>query len=302
MLKIDRILCPTDLTPESDEAVRYALALAQAHNAKLILLHCRRPGSYVEWATSSNAARLFQQALFNHMDADELKVLQWEPAVVATDNVGRTIVDEATKRNVDLIVMLSRRRPHAAALLGSTAEIVSRHAPCPILVLHRDEREWVGLSTCEMDLRRVLITHDFSAGAKLAFDYGLSLAQENRAELHLLHVLDQAEEDPPEFAWAHVDIESRYRSAAVRLQEALPQEALLWCTAVTAVSRGDAAEEILNYAEKHEIDLICIGARGTGFDLNKLFGSTTEHVLRRAGCPVLVVRPLAAAATSVRAA
>ena len=39
-MKIECILCPTDLTADSDEALRYALALSKAYNAELILLHC----------------------------------------------------------------------------------------------------------------------------------------------------------------------------------------------------------------------------------------------------------------------
>ena len=40
MINIKRILCPTDLSPHAGDAVRYALALARAHEAELILLHC----------------------------------------------------------------------------------------------------------------------------------------------------------------------------------------------------------------------------------------------------------------------
>src|SRR2546425_10851131 len=39
-MKIECILCPTDLSPDSDEALRYAIALSRAYNAELILLHC----------------------------------------------------------------------------------------------------------------------------------------------------------------------------------------------------------------------------------------------------------------------
>jgi DNA-binding LytR/AlgR family response regulator len=42
MVKIERILCPTDLTPESGEALRYAVALARVYGAKLLLCHCGR--------------------------------------------------------------------------------------------------------------------------------------------------------------------------------------------------------------------------------------------------------------------
>ena len=40
MITIRRILCPTDLSPHSEKAVRYALALSHAHDAELILLYC----------------------------------------------------------------------------------------------------------------------------------------------------------------------------------------------------------------------------------------------------------------------
>jgi|GEM_PF-3923563 len=40
MIKVERILCPTDLSTESDEALQYAVALARTYQAKLFLLHC----------------------------------------------------------------------------------------------------------------------------------------------------------------------------------------------------------------------------------------------------------------------
>jgi len=40
MMSIERILCPVNLPPESDEALRYALLLARAYNANLFLCHC----------------------------------------------------------------------------------------------------------------------------------------------------------------------------------------------------------------------------------------------------------------------
>lgn len=302
MIKIERILCPADLSSESEEALRYGLAFARAYNAKLILFYCRRPASVVEWANGSNAARLFEQMLYTHLDANELKALDWEPAIAEDDDVGRAIVAEASKRSADLIVMRSRRRPHAAALFGSTAETVSRHATCPVMVLHQDERDWVGLSAGDIDLKRVLITSDFSPDSQLALNYGIALAEEYQTELHFLHVVDRDEQDPPEFAWVHVDPESRCADAERRLRDAIPGDAALWCNVVTSVRWGNIAEEILTYAKEHEIDLICVGGQRPGFDLNKLFGSTTERVLRRAECPVLVARSFVAREVSVKAA
>jgi nucleotide-binding universal stress UspA family protein len=58
------------------------------------------------------------------------------------------------------------------------------------------------------------------------------------------------------------------------------------------VVEGQAYREILNYAEKNAIDLICIGAHGAGFASRTLFGSNVDRVLRQAPCPVLVTRLL----------
>ena len=291
MIKIERILCPTDLSTEADEALRYALALAKAYRAKLILVYCKEPGSLSDQTNGSEAPELFKLSLFTRLDANELKTLDWAGVVCEAENVGVTIVHEAQQWEADLIVMRSRRRPRAAVLLGSTAETVCRSAPCPVLVTHPNEVEWVGLSTEEIDLHRILIAHDFSSDSELALNYGCSLAQEYQAEAHLLHVLDSAGHLEPELAWSTTS-GSAYTAVASRLQRAIPKEAFLWCQVVNVVRCGKAHEEVLAYAKEHEIDLICIGASGSDWGLGKLFGSTVDRVLRQAPCPVLVCRPI----------
>ena len=302
MTKIKRILCPTDLTVESDGALRYATALASTYKARLILFYCREPGSIVDWATASGAARRFQQALFGLMDANELKSFDWKADVAEADDIGKGIVEEATKQSADLIVMQSRRRPHAAALLGSTAETVSQSAPCPVLVTHPTEREWVGLSAGDVDLRRVLVAHNFSPNSELALSFGLALAQQFHAEVHLLHVVSHEEEEEPEVTWSHVGLQSLSQTTAHRLQQTVSKEALLWCNLVTAVREGKSTHKILNYAREHEIDLICVGASRAGLRLTNLIGSTVDYVLRGAPCPVLVARLASTASQSAKAA
>ena len=292
MIKIERILCPTDLSTEADEALRYALALAKAYRAKLILVYCKEAGSVPDSACACPAPDLFKLSLFTRLDANELKTLDWTGVVCEGEDIGKTIVQEAHKRKADLIVMRSRRRPRAAVLLGSTAETVCRSAPCPVLVTHPNEVEWVGLSTEEIDLHRILIAHDFSSDSELALNYGCSLAQEYQAEMHLVHVMDSAGHPEPELAWSTAS-GNAYTEGAGRLQQALPKEAFLWCQIVNVVRCGKAHEEVLTYAKDHEIDLICMGASGgNGWALGKLFGSTVDRILRQAPCPVLICRPV----------
>jgi nucleotide-binding universal stress UspA family protein len=296
MITIQRILCPTDLTTESDQALRYAVALSCAYNAKLFVLYCKEAeknrNNNGHNAQSVDTTPLFIASVVPHLGVKSLCELIWEGLVAENvDNVGKTIVREAAKHEIDLIVMRSRRRPRAAALLGSTAEVVSRTAPCSVLITHPQEREWVSFSTGEIDLNRILVAHDFSADSELALKYGVSLAQEYQAELHLLHVLSKEERDQPEVAWAQAGSESGYKNAALQLQAAIPKEAFLWCKIVNAVTCGNAYQEVLTYAKEHDIDLICMGASGTRFILGVLFGSNTNRVLREAPCPVLVARP-----------
>jgi len=279
MINIKRILCPTDLSPHSTSAVRYALALSRAYDAELILLYCKDP---------FNAEQDPRGPLLEHIDPSDQR---WRFVVATAADVDQEIMARAQVENVDLIVMRSRRRPHRAALLGSTAEAVCRNAPCPVLVMHNDEREFVN-DELRVALKRVLVAYDFSDYAELALKYGVTMAQEHQAELHLLHVLPSNSVSEPEIAWYPSKGESAYHNAARRLQRVMPDEVHLWCDVKTAVSEGHPYREILNYAERNEVDLISVGAHGAGFGMRALFGSNVDRVLRQAPCPVLVARPL----------
>jgi nucleotide-binding universal stress UspA family protein len=293
MIHIDRILCPTDLSTESDEALRYAVALARAYDARLFLLHCseeeRAVGEKNDQPSSSGVTRLFTASLAPHLGLATMKELDWHGLVrTNVENIGRAIVREAVVHDIDLIVMRSRRRPRASVLLGSTAETVCRDARCPVLVTHPREREWVSLSSGEIDLNRVLIAHDFSRDSETAMRYGLSLAQEYQAEVHMLHVLATAGHNEPELAWSSSSNDGAYKFTAQKLQQAIPHEVHLWCKFVNVVRCGKVYDEISAYAKEHEIDLICMGFSGTDWTVGKLLGSNVDRVLREAPCPVLV--------------
>jgi nucleotide-binding universal stress UspA family protein len=292
-MKLECILCPTDLSPDSDEALRYAIALSRAYNAELLLLHCDLTADGpATSAAHDKAAQAIREALQKHSASDDMVGLDWRSLIVNCEDTGAAIAREAAGYGVDLIVMRSRRRPHRAALLGSTAESVSRTAPCPVLVMHTDEREWVSGSASKIELKRVLVAYDFSDYSELALNYALSFAQEYQSELHLLHVLPPLTLDESEISWHPLGREGAYHKAAHRLQRAVPSEMHLWSGIKHAVSEGQPYREILNYAEKNEIDLICLGAHGAGFGMRALFGSNVDRVLRQAPCPVLVTRPL----------
>jgi nucleotide-binding universal stress UspA family protein len=263
MIGFKHILCPTDLTPESDAALRYAVALAGAYEAKLTVCHCSEASSPVDETMRGKFRKRVESCVRQWTGVGHCPPADFE-GIVVEGHPTEAIVKMATERRVDLIVMRSRRRPVAAALLGSVTEAVCRTAPCPVLITHPDEREWAGLTSCEIDLRKILIAQDFSIESELALQLAISLAQEYQTELHLLHVLPVA---------------------LAPTAAGLPQ-------VVQAVKCGQPYREILSYAEENEIDLICMGVHGAGFAMRALFGSNTDRVLRQAPCPALIARPL----------
>ena len=295
-MRVRRILCPIDLSSKSDEALRYAITLARAYDAKLSVFHCLRSIGMVGDEAQQlldgreRVERQIADSIARNVDSTFMDLSRCEVAVSDCENPGDSIVQEAAKRNSDLIVMRSRRRPHRAALLGSTAEQVCRTASCPVLVTHAEERDFVEGS--KIQLKRLLVAYDFSDFSELALNYALSIAQEYQAELHVMHVLPPSTMREPEISWYPIGQEGAYHIAARRLQKAVPAEAHLWCSVRNVVSEGQPYREILNYAESNQIDLICIGAHGAGFGMRTLFGSNVDRVLRQAPCPVLVARPL----------
>lgn len=88
-------------------------------------------------------------------------------------------------------------------------------------------------------------------------------------------------------------------AAAHRLLERIAAVADLYGVAVTPrMVRGrDAAQVVLAHAARHRIELIVIGAPRKR---HRAFGSTVEHVLKRASCRVLLITEAADAANLAR--
>ncbi|MFN7930951.1 MAG: universal stress protein [Blastocatellia bacterium] len=286
MLTLEKIFCSTDLRPGNDEALSYALALAKAYEAKLYVCHALAESPVTDdTQLRQPIATMLEQHCY-HTPTGCPGLPDWEP-ILAVGDPAETITREAAQHHADLIVMHSRRQSYAATLLGSTAEAVSRTAPCPVLITHPDEREWVNPTTGEIRLKTILMPYDFSNDSEVALMFALMLAEEYQSELHLLHVL------PPHTGASFVLAEEEeFREAVRQLQDAVPEEAKLWCNLKTVVREGKPYREILEYADAHEVDLICMGVRGAGFGMQALFGSNVDRVLRQSPCPILLARPL----------
>lgn len=303
ILNLERILCPVAESHETDEGLLYAIALARSYGAKLFVLTCSDDSSRIDSHTVDAMQASIKKAVEHSCVLFPCEVagghLDYEFVVTESSRPADSIKHEAEKQNADLIVMSSRRRPYAAALLGSTAEAVCRTASCPVLVTRSGEGHHLRSAIRALEFKKLLVASDFSSDSELALRYGLSLAQEYQSELHLLHVLTDSKTSKDELAWTSQSAEGPYHVAARQLHRSVPAETHLWCDVTHVVREGKAHREIVSYAVEQGINLILIGAHGQGFKLGTLFGSNTDRVLRESPCPVLVVRPLKPAARSV---
>jgi nucleotide-binding universal stress UspA family protein len=291
-LRFKRIVCPVDLSPDSSQALRYAVALARSYHAKLFVLHCAATETAVEVTDRAALKHIIESFTHEYLLSPTVPSLDWE-SVIVSGEPDVEIARESAERRADLIVMRSRRRPYAAALLGSVAESVCRMAPCPTLVTHAHEREWAGRTSNSLDLKRVLVAYDFSSDSELALSYGLSFAQQYRAELHVLHVVrSRPKEITPEISQLPLASEGAFSKTVGALKTAVPHIKVGGWPVRHAVREGQPYREVLAYAEDQTVELICMGASGTGFGMRALFGSNADRVLRQAPCPILIARPL----------
>ena len=76
------------------------------------------------------------------------------------------------------------------------------------------------------------------------------------------------------------------RGADARLYDVMPRD----ISVRRVVGNGKPYREILRQAAADRSDLIVIGAHGGVLDLPGFFGSTTNHIVREASCPVLSLR------------
>lgn len=296
-MQFKRIVCATDFSDFSNRTVNYGIKLAKEFGSKIYVCHVIDLSSVAIYGEF----QLDPVGLQNRVMKDASEQLEeligkqhkeWEPLITvghAADEISR-IVEE---KDIDLVVAATHGRSGLKRLiLGSVTERLMRTLTCPLLVVHSPDKEFIGTDDQELKIENILVGCDFSPDSGLAFEYGLSLAQEFQSELHLAHVIEAPiyqelhKTETPIEEELQQEIHNRLLQ---KLQDMVPEEARNWCTPQTSLLDGRPYEELVKYAEQHKIGIIVLGTRGHGLVKSLFVGSTTDRVVRRAPCPVLSV-------------
>lgn len=281
-VSLKNILYATDFSRYSDAALPFALSIAQRYGSKIFAVHVVSLAPFANSSPTQAWQELVAQALREAEDAMTRVKGRWShlphESLLRRGGIWAELSKLIQEKQIDLVVCGTHGRSGISkVLMGSVAEDIYRHAPCPVLTIGPNvvgEPESVG------DIHSILYATDFSAESLAAAPYAISLACENQARLYLLYVTAT-----PEIPAVEHELTSRLRNL-------IPPEAELACAPKAFVDVGETAPCITDLAEELKVDLIVLGPRRSSrfAGVSHLPGSTAQHVVSKAICPVLTVR------------
>lgn len=289
------ILVPTDGSPLSERALRYAVPLAERHGARLTLLHVAAP---VLDAIAGGGAPVREPALDAAWRAEDRKAVERiakrtrKQTAVQVDVAYRsgrpapTIAEFATTERADLVVLCTHGRGGFERLwLGSVADALLRQLTVPTLLV-RGARGVALPEPGEELFPHVLVPLDGSPRAESALDAAIGLVGTAASAFTLLSVVhptaamgaksfpSQAERDLCASYLEPLAVRHRAGGRSVAVE-----------TAVTA----NVGRAIVEHAKRHEASLIALATQGLGGVQRFIVGSVADKLLRTSPVPVLVV-------------
>jgi nucleotide-binding universal stress UspA family protein len=287
------IIVALDGSAASERALPVAAGLARRAGASLTAVHAldyinieyeRCPDPVDSWSECTYDRALWYLDLLS-AEVREKWHVQMKTALVEAE-ADTALLHMPPANRADLLVMTTHGRgPFDRFWLGSVADRVVRVASCPVLLLNpatiadgmRDDRPFA----------HVLVPVDGSGGSERALAFAADLARTNGARLTLLHV------EAPSLVPALHDVSF----GSTHGDGYLPGLAKSWrhvCPAVeveTIQATGQTAAHIVDYAARHDVDLIALPTHGRGRLHRFMIGSVADKVIRTSHVPVLVVKP-----------
>jgi nucleotide-binding universal stress UspA family protein len=299
---IRNILVPIDFSRLSIHAIKTAKRLARRFAASIHLAHVRQFNYAADFVAP--APPIVPFSFIPYEQDGETSVVKELNAVARECGIpspichvlsGAPPFDEicrlAQEIPADLIVMPTHGRTGLThVFLGSTAERVVQHSPCPVFVVREKNQRsktapWPSINT-------ILVPVDFSSCSREGLRYAIEFANEVGAKVTLLHAtyLGYIYSSEGTALYDVRGLQNAARENAERQMRKVVRTAKFGRVKYEiAFTDGSPALDICAFAKQHDVDLIVSSTHGlTGFE-HVLIGSIAEKVVRRAPCSVLVV-------------
>ena len=300
-LRLKSVLMATDLSPASVKPLHHALAIARCYGAKLYVAHVVSPIPYLMAGPEAlqlgceGAAQDMRQLQRDLLHDASLNGLDHE-FIVRHGSVWEELQAIIFQNQVDLVVVGTHgRRGIEKVLLGSVAERVFRDASCPVLTVgpYSYQESRVDLTG---EIQTYLFATDLSEASLCALPQAVSLANQTKARLILLHVIPAAPV-PQILGWYSASEivlmrENARMTCVRRLEQLVPCDEEAPIESAFVVQFGIPSEKILQVALDKKVDLIILGLRRASLagTISHMPWATAYEIVCGAGCPVLTFR------------
>ena len=305
--RIRRILVPIDFSVMSRSALATAKQLARRFEAAIDLVHVHRFNYPAGFAAP--APPLMPHAIITYDREAKEKAVEDLSALAAQHDLPREachvvgggpafneICRLARELPADLIVLPTHGYSGLKhVFLGSTAERVVQHSPCPVFVVRERGGKTSRISSNEKSssgIDNILVPVDFSECSFQALEYAIEFAERFAAGLTIFHAVDFGYALTAD-GYGMYDLsalqESARKNAEGEMEKFVQLAKFRRVKFETIVKVGSPVSEICEFADQRNVDLIVTATHGrTGFK-HLLIGSVAEHIVRHAQRPVLVV-------------
>lgn len=140
-------------------------------------------------------------------------------------------------------------------------------------------------------IKKILIATDGSESVRNAISYALCLAKASAADVYTVYVVSNVSmyAGIRDVAWAESMNEHFFKEGEKATNEVIDEGKAFGIDVKPYLLEGNPGEEILDFAEANDVDMIVMGTRGhTGIN-RFLLGSVAEKVVRHSNKPVLIV-------------
>lgn len=281
------VLVGTDLSPESDEALRQGAKLAKDLGSRLLVCHVvpelLPDGSVFGEFRSANLA-FGDSVLASARAAVEQQVL----TVLGADAPAADVILESGTPHVGLLRQVEKNAAGVVVIQpGAAALDVGRHATAAVLISRGAPHGPVVAAT------------DFSDVSIAAVNAAAAEARRRNVPLHVLHAFDaglfaisdaSASAMPYLLGSSPIALEGLDNLSAVAQQRLDDTLASIHAQGTGVIVHGRAVQAIVQYAESINAELIVVGTHGRSGLARLTLGSTAASVAESAPCSVLVVR------------
>jgi nucleotide-binding universal stress UspA family protein len=298
---IRNILVPIDFSKISVQTIETAKRLADRFGANIHVAHVHHwqyPADFMGPLALRGKARTSFEEHRRQTLTEELKMVAQanglSPALIHLQE-GASAFHEicrlAQEIPADLVIMPTHGYTGLKhVLLGSTAERVVQHSPCPVFIVR--EKKQRSKTGRRLSIKTIVVPVDFSSCSRDGLQYAIGFANEFGARIILLHVtyLGYIYSIEGTVPYDFHGLQEAARKTAERQMRRLVRTVNFGGVKFEAVfTDGSPVLDICAFAKDRDADLIITSTHGLTGLQHVLMGSIAEKVVRHPPCSVLVV-------------